>query len=266
MITFFEIYQGIMIALTLSEDNYYCIYQSINRKDYRLVHRSSSKIYNIFPIDQGHAMFCADDGWFYTSDAGTTWFRIYCSNLFAPANAPIASVATILSKPIGWHIIAYGQDHKLYSLGYSPDVSDSAWSMDLDTTSIWTEKWYPALDGSPVGLLAGAGKYLLRADLDHSIEWQVINEVNGIIKSVVCSDKSNAPIFAIEVEKADAETSSIYWSRDMGDSLEPDLSRTWPATSVQSVYPTGEPERATQFVVFGRKSPESPLEYNIITK
>jgi hypothetical protein len=254
-----EIYHGIMLALSITEGGHYCLYRSAGRAKYTLVHEHTSKIFGLFYIDDGHVIFSAADGWYTTEDTGLTW------TLFSSVSgdgAPVARAAVITGS-LGDHrkIIAYGEDHKLYRCSYPGGV----WEMVLDTTTLTSEKWYPALSGAPVGFLAGAGNKLLRSsNLGSSGSWSTIQEVSGIIKRIVASNRSNLPTFMIEVETISGESSIIYWTYDMGDSIVPDLNRVSPIASVQSVVPTGGSEIQTMFVVLGKRTSEGEQNYKII--
>lgn len=255
-----EIYHGMMLVLATTEGGHYCIYRSIDRKNYVLVHEHNTRIYGLFYIDEGHAIFCASDGWWSTRNTGVVWNEL---SAVPDSMVPIAKTACILQvAESAWYIFAYGEDHKLYRREYP---GDHEWSEVCDTTALWGDKWYPALAGSPVGILAGAGNKLLRSLAAGEIgSWVGIQEVEGTIKSIVASNQSNQPTFLIEVEQPDGETSKLYWSCDNGDSLIPDMSRMNAVSSVQSVYLTGTDEKQTMFAVLGKRAAGGQSSIKII--
>jgi len=239
-----EIYHGIQVVLTKSEAGKYAIYQTVNRRKFVKVHEHDSRIYGIFPLDMGAALFCADDGWFITINSGTTW------SLFTAAG-PVAEVAVVVGNisVLGYYAIsAYGSDRKLYYCEYPGGV----WSETLDTTTIYTGQWYPALDGAQVGLLAGAGNQLLLSQ-DNGKTWVTKTVAEGIIKSIAASDKSSAPSFLVNILSQGAVAGRLYWTHDLGDSLVPNISGVDSAVSAESVFLTGTNEKETLFAVIGHK-------------
>ncbi len=253
IINSWEIYHNIWIVLAVTEEGLYCIFRSIDQKKFALVHEHDSRIYGIFYLEAGHAIFCAEDGWWKTVNTGQDWveFASLCEDM-----PKARSVAIVATAPGEWLLTAYAEDHKLYTCEYP----DGEWVEAYDTTEIWTDKWYPALAGSPVGVLVGAGDKLLRSD-----SWNVIQTVDGIIKSIVVSDQSNTPVFLIEVEQADSALSKLYWTYDLGDSLVPDLNRSGAIAAVQAVYLTGTNIKQTMFAVTGKRTPDGMAAYKLIT-
>jgi hypothetical protein len=284
IINTWQIYNKIWIVLAVAEDNHYNIFRSINLQKYSLVHEHESRIYGMFWIDDGHMIFCAADGWFGTTNSGLDWSDIgeliwvevpavevpeyetwaevldlagdpdldevvpEFDNWNELMGVPIArAVAVVQTGEHAWNLVAYGQDRKIHLIDYP----GGEWDEVYDST--YTEKWYPAIAGGPVGLLAGAGNKLLRS-LDAGHNWQEIHTVQGITKSIVVSNQSNLPVFLIDVEQADGETSRLYWSYDLGDSLVHDMSRIGAVASVQSVTPTGSGEVQTAFAVVGQRA------------
>ena len=228
-----EVYHNMHLVLTVTEEGHYNIFWSLDLKKYSLVHSHQMAILNLFYIDEGHMLFSAEDGWWKTTDTGLTWLSL--------GEGPVArSAVSIATSCNSWVLIAYGQDHKLYSRSYP----QGEWSETFDTNKIWQGQWYPAMAGSPEGILVGAGTKLLRFGIDGA--WKQVAEVDGTIKSIVVSDQSNQPTFLIEVEKTGQ--SKLYWTYDLGDSIIPDLNRVSPISSVQSVYPTGTEKLQTIFV------------------
>jgi hypothetical protein len=215
-----EVYHNMHLVLTATENGRYEIFRSLDLKKYSLVHSHQVAILNLFYIDEGHMLFSAEDGWWKTKDTGLTW---QCLGRGPVAHSAVA-IATSFNS---WVLTAYSQDHKLYSRPYP----HGRWSETFDTNKIWQGQWYPAMAGSPEGVLVGAGTKLLRSCVGEP--WKLVAEVDGIIKSIVVSGQSNQPTFLIEVEKTGQ--SKLYWTYDLGDSIVPDLSRVGPISSVQSV-------------------------------
>ncbi len=253
IINTWQIYHKIWLVLALAEDGHYYLFRSINLQKYKLVHEHESKIYGLYFIDDGHAIFCAADGWWATTNAGVTWTKLALTTL------PAAAVAVIQLTASKWALVAYGQDHKIYYAEYPGGDFEEVY----DATT-WTGKWYPAIAGGPVGLLAGAGNQLLRSD-GAGEPWDVVQTVPaGVIKSVAVSNQSNLPTFLITVEQEGSEIETLYWSYDIGDSLIPDMSRVGVVASMQSVTPTGIGEIKTIFAVIGRRTAESGSSYRLL--
>jgi len=175
-----------------------------------------------------------------------------------PGQVVASSLAVVQLSANLWALAAYGQDHKIYYAEY-PD-GDFAEVYDAANT---IAKWYPAIAGGPVGVLAGAGNQLLRSD-DAGKSWYVVQTAEGTIKSIVVSNQSNRPVFLVTVEPAAGDTDRLYWTYDVGDSLIPELSRVGPIASVQSVVPTGTNELQTAFVVLGKRVTDAWQQYRII--
>jgi|GEM_PF-4591510 len=122
--------------------------------------------------------------------------------------------------------------------------------------------WYPAIDGSGVGLLSGHGN-VLSVSLD-GITWRERLRMDGVIRSITISDRSSTPKFLIAVEQPNSDgTCKLYWSDDMGDSIRPDINRLSPDITVESVYRTGTNMRETIFAVSG-KTTGGEAVHNII--
>jgi len=253
-----QIYNNIWLALTVTEGGHYCIYRTINLQSYTLVHDHSTRIFNIFYVDDGHVVFAAEDGWWATTDTGRTWSEL------SLGEAPhIKAAAVIPLDGSRWALVAYGQDHKIYYCEYP----GGTWEETYDASS-WNGKWYPALAGCAVGVLAGLGDQLIRSDRVGMLDsWYVLQKVNGIIKSIVISNQSTTPTFLIVVEGTNGEEiDKLYWTHDMGDSLVADLNRASPVAAVQSVTPTGSSEIQTVFVVLGKRTPDGSSDLQIITE
>ena len=256
-----QIYNNIWLVLTITEGGHYCIYRTLDRQRYTLVHNHASKIYNIFYVDDGHALFCAEDSWWVTTDTGVTWSEAIddlCIEVQAPAMSIIALGAGT------WKLIAYGLDRKIYSRDYPV----GEWAEVYDTSPAWVGKWYPAIAGCSVGILVGAGNQLLRSDsLGESGSWDVIHELDGVIRGIAISNQSNLPVFLIIVTPVGGDgPDKVYMSYDMGDSLVPDASRVGLVASAQAVTPTGTSELQTTFAVLGKRTPDGASELRIITE
>jgi len=259
IINTWQIFNRIWLALALTEDGHYNIFRSIDLQKYSLVHEHQSRIYGLFFVDDGHMLFCAEDGWWATTDTGVTWEEAIddlCMEVRAPAISIIALGAG------AWRLIAYGLDHKIYSRDYPIGM----WSEVYDTNEIWTDKWYPAIAGCSVGILAGAGSYLLRSDsLGEGGSWSTIQTVDGVIRDVVVSNQSNLPVFLIVVTPTGGdEIDKVYLSYDMGDSLVADASRAGLVASVQAVTPTGTGELQTTFALVGKRTSDGTQSIRLI--
>jgi hypothetical protein len=276
IINTWQIYNKIWLVLTLAENGNYNIFQSINLQNYVLVHSHGAKIYGLYYVDDGHVIFCAEDGWWRTTDAGTSWqaFSWWCSGYLMllwmtgmiPAGIspsvealPCARSTVIVAIRSGlWKIVAYAEDRKIYCADYPGGVFEAVYDA-ADST----EKWYPAIAGGPIGILAGAGSKLLRSDAPGDSFYE-IQTVNGIIKSIAISNQSNLPIFLISIEQADGQAEKLYWTFDLGDSLVPYIGRIGAAASIQAVTPTGSGEVQTTFAVLGQRTAEGPETVKVV--
>jgi len=256
IINSWQIYHKMWLVLASTDDGKYNIFLSIGGK-FTLVHSHSSRIYNLFYVDDGHCLFCAEDGWWATTNTGSTW-----TELDLGENPPTARALAIIGLSTGsWALVAYAEDHRIYRAVYS----GGEWDVAYDTTTIWTDKWYPAIAGGPAGILAGAGSKLLRS-LDAGATWSVLRDLGSVIKNIVVSNQSTTPIFAITVEPTPgSDIDKIYLSYDLGDSLAEDANRAGSISSVQSVVPTGTNEVQTSFAVLGKRTADAPQQdYKII--
>ena len=182
--------------------------------------------------------------------------------LGAAAYSPAAKSLAVIGLSTGvWALVAYAEDHRIYRAVYP----GGEWDVAYDTTTIWTDKWYPAIAGGPIGILAGAGSKLLRS-LDAGATWSVLRDLGSVIKNIVVSNQSTTPIFAITVEPTPgSDIDKIYLSYDLGDSLTEDANRAGSISSVQSVVPTGTNDVQTSFAVLGKRTIDSPQQdYKII--
>jgi len=182
--------------------------------------------------------------------------------LGAAAYSPVAKAMAVIGLSTGsWALVAYAEDHRIYRAVYP----GGEWEEVYDTTTIWNDKWYPAIAGGPIGILAGAGSKLLRS-LDAGETWTVMRDLGSVIKSIVVSNQSTTPVFAITVEPTPgSDIDKIYLSYDLGDSLAEDANRAGSISSVQSVVPTGTNEVQTMFTVLGKRTADSAKQdYKII--
>jgi hypothetical protein len=254
IINTWQIYNKIWAVLARAEGGNYNIFRSLDLHRYTLVHSHASEIYDIYYIDDGHAIFCAADGWWATTDAGVTWDEVE-----ELTTLPTGALAVVQLEEHLWALVAYGWDRKIYYAEYpGGDFAEV-----YDATGV-LGKWHPAISGGPVGVLAGAGDKLLRSD-DAGENFYVVQTVEGTVKSVVVSNQSNQPVFLITVEPAAGDTDKLYWTYDLGDSLVQDLSRVGPVSSVQSVTPTGSGEPQTMFAVMGRRAAGQAASCKILT-
>jgi len=256
IINSWQIYHKMWLVLASTDDGKYEIFLFFGGK-FTLVHSHDTKIYNLFYVDDGHCLFCAEDGWWATTNTGSTWTELDLGE--SPPTA--RSVAVIGLRTGSWALVAYGEDHKIYRAEYPED----GWDEVYDTTTIWTDKWYPAIAGGPAGILAGAGSKLLRS-LDTGQTWTVLRDLGSVIKSIVVSNQSTTPVFAITVEPTPgSDIDKIYLSYDLGDSLTEYANRAGSISSVQSVVPTGTNEVQTMFTVLGKRTADSAKQdYKII--
>lgn len=261
IINSWQIYHKMWLVLAVTDGGIYNIFLSVGGR-FTLVHSHPSKIYNLFYVDDGHCLFCADDGWYFTMNTGTAWTEADEDVLGAAAYSPVAKAMAVIGLSTGsWALVAYAEDHRIYRAVYP----GGEWDVAYDTTTIWTDKWYPAIAGGPAGILAGAGSKLLRS-LDAGVNWTILRDLGSVIKSIVISNQSSTPVFAITVEPTPgSDIDKIYLSYDLGDSLTEDANRAGSISSVQSVVPTGTSEVQTMFTVLGKRAADSTKQdYKII--
>jgi hypothetical protein len=253
IINTWQIYNKIWLVLALTEDGSYNIFRTINLRTYSLVHSHADRIYGLYYIDDGHAIFCAADGWWATTDTGGSWSKVASLSTLS-----VGALAIVQLEDNRWALVGYGLDHKIYRAEYPGGDFEEVY----DASGL-TGKWYPAIAGGPVGMLAGAGDKLLRS-IDAGEIWAEILAVDGVIKSIVISNQSNTPVFLVTVESPSNEGDQLYWSYDLGDSLVPEMGRIGSVASVQSVTPTGTGELQTAFAVLGRRTAEGVSSYRIL--
>lgn len=261
IINSWQIYHKMWLVLAVTDGGIYNIFLSVGGR-FTLVHSHPSKIYNLFYVDDGHCLFCADDGWYFTVNTGTAWTEADEDVLGAAAYSPVAKAMAVIGLSTGsWALVAYAEDHRIYRAVYP----GGEWDVAYDTTAIWTDKWYPAIAGGPAGILAGAGSKLLRS-LDAGETWTILRDLGSVIKSIVVSNQSTTPVFAITVEPTPgSDIDKIYITYDLGDSLAEDANRAGSISSVQSVVPTGTNEVQTMFTVLGKRTADSAKQdYKII--
>lgn len=252
-----EIYQKVQIVLSKADSGNYQIFRSINLITYLLVHDHATEIYDIFWVDEGHMVFSATDGWFETTDSGLTWPQMALATLPAKAFAVIRHI----DGSQNW--IVYGLDQKVYVADYP----DGAWQEVLDTTATNSGRWYPAMAGSSVCILAGAGPYLFRAMGEDPATWTLIKTLDdgGIIKNIRISDFSRVPMFFIIVENPNGD--HVFISRDLGDSMTEELgTRIDPKMAIESIVPTLTDSTRTTFTVVGRRTRDvdAPFTFKVI--
>ena len=305
IINSWQIYHKMWLVLAVTDGGIYNIFLSVGGR-FTLVHSHPSKIYNLFYVDDGHCLFCADDGWYFTVNTGAAWTEadedvlgpipdedvlvpeyddwtaidswwpipdpdeivpeydnwMWLGALGAAAYSPVAKAMAVIGLSTGsWALVAYAEDHRIYRAVYP----GGEWDVAYDTTTVWTDKWYPAIAGGPAGILTGAGSKLLRS-LDAGVNWTILRDLGSVIKSIVISNQSSTPVFAITVEPTPgSDIDKIYLSYDLGDSLAEDANRAGSISSVQSVVPTGTNEVQTMFTVLGKRTADTTKQdYKII--
>lgn len=255
IVSVFEIFHQIKVALTRTESNHYQVMRSINGRDYSLVHDHETTIFGIFYIDDGIAVFSATDGWWATTNTGKTWTKIN--------SGPAAKVATtIMTDEDGeWSLVAYGTDRKFYRMVYP----GGSWAEIFDSSSIWSGKWYPALVGSPVSLIAGVGPYVIRSE-DLGDNWSVVQtfDESEIVKTISAAANSSMPIHLIETDTDG--THKFYWSRNDCDSVQMGETRYDSVASVRSVIPTGGENETPLFAILGKRSEDNAQSYKLISE
>ena len=220
IINSWQIYHKMWLVLAVTDGGIYNIFLSVGGR-FTLVHSHPSKIYNLFYVDDGHCLFCADDGWYFTVNTGTAWAEadedvlgpipdedvlvpeyddwtvidswwpipdpdetvpeydnwMWLGALGAAAYSPVAKAMAVIGLSTGsWALVAYAEDHRIYRAVYP----GGEWDVAYDTTTVWTDKWYPAITGGPAGILAGAGSKLLRS-LDAGETWTVLRDLGSVI-------------------------------------------------------------------------------------
>jgi len=75
IINSWQIYHKMWLVLAVTDGGIYNIFLSVGGR-FTLVHSHPSKIYNLFYVDDGHCLFCADDGWYFTVNTGTAWAEV----------------------------------------------------------------------------------------------------------------------------------------------------------------------------------------------
>jgi len=298
-----QIFKGIRLVLTKTEPGHYQILRTANNlRSFSLVHDHASEIYNLFWLDDGHMIFCASDGWWASIDSGMNWLQLWFEIGVEARSLAVISLsdsswrliaygfdhkiyetdysstfhpATVVPEYDDWDDVPVLSEEpdpivevpEYDDWGDVPTFADlnpgDGWTEAYDTTTIWSEKWYPAIAGGAVGILAGAGSELIRSsEAGTADSWESVQAVDGIIKSITSSNQSNTPAFLITVEPLDSGTTQIdklYKTSDLGDSLQELSNRVGIISSIQSVIPTGENEPSTSFVALGRRSAgESP--------
>lgn len=286
------VYHGITLLLVVTEGGHHCIFRTIDNKTFNLVHdhENENEILGLHFIDLGHALFSAADGWWATQDAGVSWYELSWHELgvsdwdedpdlgvIVPeydtevpefefwwdvlgVAKPARSASIVQLRDGAWTVIAYATDRQIYCADYP----DGNFTSVYDAANS-TEKWYPAIAGGPVGVLAGAGNRLLRSTQGGREDtWEVVQEVSGTIKNIVMSEAERTPIFLIEVEGPDGETSSLYRTDDLGDSLTQYIDRMQMITSVQTVYATGTNVVHPMFAMSGRRAADGPITTKIL--
>ncbi len=284
-----QVYLGIWLALVKAENGHYQIFQSIDRKKFSLVWDHPTEIYGWLWLDDGFMIFSAEDGRWVTRNTGLSWEDADAPNMgeivpeqeiwvevpnevvpeydswedvpLLEGDAPPAKAMAAIGLTSSTRaLVVYANDGKIY---YT-EFPYTNWEEACDTAEIQTGRWLPAVAGGPAGLLAGAGNKLLRSTQAGAPgSWHTALDLGdrGIIKSIVVSDQTTLPIFCIVIEAGDAD--KIYWTHDLGDSIEPDVNRITAGAAVKAVYPTGQNEKNTLFAIVGEKTSTRSMKYDI---
>lgn len=286
-------FKDMWIVLVVTEAGNYDIFWSHHLQNFTLVHSHVTRIYGIFLLDSGRAVFsAADDGWWETIDAGRTWGELgsyyavpefdepvpeyddwtYVPDLpgepdlgvivpefdsWAAWGEPVSEAAAFIQTPTGWRFLACS-NRKIHEREYP----DGQWA-EVYATTTYFDKWYPAIAGGPVGILAGMGNKLLRSETGAEGTWQEIRTVDGIIKNILISNQSATPEFLITVESYTGDLETTYITNDLGDTLRLYETRLNSRSAVQSVVPTGTNEIQTMFARTGKRSLDSPVIYSV---
>lgn len=274
-----EIHRGILLTIVRSASGHYEIYRSYDSIHNELVHCHSSEIYKIVQIDMGVAIFSASDGWWLTIDDGTMWYQISDTH---PARSFVV-IRPMMENDI--ILYAYCDDRKIYTGEFSLALNLFTWEDPACVTSggipaapisrfsdfvEWHELydtgeiglWYPAMDGSAIALLVGAGNRLLRYEKS---TWKVVQVVDGIISHISISDQMQIPVFMITIEKPSG-SNDFRWTYDIGDSLVQDINRVFPHMHSEGVIPTGDSETESLFVFSGKRHPSDINREIVILK
>jgi len=301
-----EIYHKVQIVLSRADSGNYQIFRSDNLITYSLVHDHAHAlpVHDMFLVNDGYMLFCADDGWWGTTDTGISWheiaFDVIPDDEEVPEFASWEEMPYVYPDPdplvevpeLDWPDVppldgfeAYVTDPITHSLCVIP-VSDSEWRLAAyaddqkiyyvdypdglwieayDSSDLWNGRRYSAFAGSAVGVIAGIGPYLMRTSAEDLAAWQQIQEVDGIIKAIRISDLSNHPIFFIVLERTDGD--HIYSSSDLCDSVVEEVgTRIDPNVSIESIVPTLGNTNRTTFAVMGRRSTDGPINIRVIEK
>lgn len=250
-----EIFKGIWIVLAESDDGKHQILQSFNRLDFELKHSHDTEILSICYIDHGKMIFCAEDGWWMTIDAGTSWQQIALPGVAAKTVIAILAESAMI-------LLAYATDKKIYRCVHTLTTFTEPLVWEVVYDDVPVGKWYPAMSGNAVGVLAGNSDHLIRS-LTAGETWQVVDTVDGVIRNIVSAGQANSPVYLVEVEKDGLV--KCYWSVDLGDSLIPDVNRVSPSTDAQAVVLTGQSQTRTSFVILGRRTPGGKIVCTLTT-
>jgi hypothetical protein len=234
----------------------YTIYRTLNGVDYIPVHTHDTEIYNIFYLDDGIALFSADDDWWITTNTGLLWERM---NLNEPCPAYTAVIVPM--DEFDWYIIAVGFDRVIRKLRY-PNTGDG-WEVLLDLSHI-ESSFEPVVAGNAVCVIAGAGSRLWRTDFLGEDGWGLIHDfgASSYVKRLVVSGYSSRPVFLAEVYKNGK--SEIWWSKDAGDTWIMNETRYDTIESAQAVIPTANDIEKAIFAVVGRRDSGTGYETKLI--
>ncbi|HOL44353.1 MAG TPA: sialidase family protein [Methanothrix sp.] len=148
------------VAIVRMQTNAYEIYQSRDYgRTWRSVFRAPSVLYNILRVDPGWLLCSASDGWYESTNSGSTWTKV-------SSDAPGCRI-----------IVNVGNDILLAHDGRKVWRSTNGgrnWSISLNPT--WDSDSYPALDGFGRHAFAAVGGLLYVSD-DTGGSWREVTEV-----------------------------------------------------------------------------------------
>lgn len=250
---------NIVLAVNDTEDGKkYTIYRTTDGVSYTPVRTHDSEIYNIFYLDDGIALFSADDDWWETVDTGRTWYPI---GLTQPHPSRTATVIPL--NEFEWCVVAVGLDRVIRAMVYPDHCVCYGWEELLDLSHI-ESSFEPVVAGNAVCVIAGAGSRLWRTDFLGEDGWGLIHDfgASSYVKRLVVSGYSSRPVFLAEVYKNGK--SEIWWSKDAGDTWIMNETRYDTIESAQAVIPTANDIEKAIFAVVGRRDSGTGYETKLI--
>lgn len=104
-----EIYHRVWVVLTRTESGQYQLFRTVDLQNYELVHTHDAEIYQIHFLDDGHAIFAAEDGIYATIDAGWHWSRVGVNHLNG-----VKKISTVRMSEVWWRLFTYAADKRVY--------------------------------------------------------------------------------------------------------------------------------------------------------